>query len=82
MLMHSPPKEGAVEPKLLMPKATPPNFLNLLDEVYEQEDAAYIKGASEGYRHNPSSASMVKPRGDVAGACLRSLYYKATKEEA
>ncbi len=62
------------------PKPFPPKFLNLLEEVYEQEDKKYAENAKEGFRHNPSSASFVKASGEVVGACLRSLYYKATKE--
>ncbi len=62
------------------PKPLVPNFLNLLEEVYEQEDKRYAENAKEGFRHNPSSASFVKASGEVVGACLRALYYKATKE--
>jgi hypothetical protein len=62
------------------PKAQPPSFLEILDEVYTQEDKKHSENAKEGYRHNPSSATMVTEDGQVIGACLRSLYYKATKE--
>lgn len=61
-------------------KPQPPNFLDLLDEVYTQDDAEHAKNAPTDYRHNPSNASMVKEDGKVAGACLRALYFKATKE--
>ncbi len=61
-------------------KPNPPNFLNLLEEVYEQEDKKYAETAKEGFRHNPSSASFTKASGEVVGACVRALYYKATKE--
>lgn len=62
------------------PKPTPPNFLNLLEEVYEEEDKKREENAKEGFRHNPSSASFRKANGEVIGACVRALYYKATKE--
>lgn len=61
------------------PKPQPPIFLKLLDEVYAEEDKA--RTSTSDYRHNPSSASMVKEDGSVAGSCLRALYYKATKEQ-
>ena len=62
------------------PKATPPNFLNILEEVYEQEDKRHAENAKVGFTHNPSSASFRKKNGEVVGACIRALYYKATKE--
>lgn len=65
---------------MMEPKATPPNFLELLEEVYDQEDKKYAENAKEGFRHNPSSASFTKANGEVVGACVRALYYKATKE--
>lgn len=61
-------------------KPNPPKFLDLLEEVYEKEDKDRKLGEPEGYRHNPSSASMVTDDGRVVGACLRALYYRATKE--
>lgn len=62
------------------PKPTPPNFLNIIEEVYEEEDKRHAENAKEGFRHNPSSASFRKANGEVIGACVRALYYKATKE--
>lgn len=62
------------------PKPTPPNFLNLLEEVYQKEDKKREENAKEGFRHNPSSASFTKKSGETVGACVRALYYKATKE--
>lgn len=62
------------------PKPTPPNFINLLEEVYEEEDRKRSENVETEYRHNPSSASMVAEDGVVYGACLRALYYKALKE--
>lgn len=57
-----------------------PNFLDLIDEVYESEEKKSSLVAKPGYRHNPSSATMMGSDGSVVGACLRSLYYKATKQ--
>lgn len=58
-------------------RVSPPRFLDLLKEVYEDE--AKIPRSGE-FRHNPSSASVKKADGSVVGACLRQLYYKATNE--
>lgn len=62
------------------PKAQPPKFLELLEEVYTQEDKKREETVKEGFTHNPSSASFTKANGQVIGACVRALYYKATKE--
>lgn len=64
----------------MYPKPNPPNFLSILNGVYLEDDRKASERAIHEYRHNPSSASMVKDDGTVAGACLRSLYYKATRE--
>lgn len=61
-------------------KATPPKFLDLLNEVYAEEDKKSAQRPDNGYRHNPSSASMVTDEGRVVGSCVRALYYRATKE--
>lgn len=61
-------------------KASPPKFLDLLEQTYEQEEKDYVR--KEGYNHNPSSATMVDDSGKVVGACLRALFYKATGEPA
>ncbi len=60
------------------PKATPPRFLDLLNETYEVEEKNSKPRVD--YRHNPSSATMMGSDGKVVGACLRSLYYRATGE--
>ena len=64
----------------MLPETKPivPNFIELLEEIYEKEDAKYVE--KEGYRHNPSNASLLKEDGKAVGACIRALYYKATKE--
>lgn len=60
-----------------------PKILNLLEEVIKEEEAKRVeRGKNYPYRHNPSSASLVKSDGKIAGPCLRQLYYKATKAEA
>lgn len=57
-----------------------PNFTELLEEVLVGEIAERKKYFSEHpYFHNPSSAS-IKINGETKGACLRQLYYRATKE--
>lgn len=61
-------------------KATPPSFLSLLDDIYKEEDRLSAEKEITDYRHNPSSATMVTEDGRVVGACLRALYYKATRE--
>lgn len=58
-------------------RVSPPRFLDLLKEVYEEEDKTPRSGE---FRHNPSSASVKKANGTVVGACLRQLYYKAKGE--
>ena len=55
-----------------------PNFIELLEQTYENEEAKYVE--KEGYRHNPSNASLLTEEGKAVGACIRSLYWKATKE--
>lgn len=60
-------------------KASPPNFLSILEESYAQEELERSKKPRE-FRHNPSSASFKKPDGTVIGACLRNLYFRATSE--
>lgn len=58
-----------------------PNFLNILDDVLKQEVIDNGKKYKDsGYRHYPSSASIKLADGSVVGACLRQLYYRATKE--
>jgi hypothetical protein len=57
-----------------------PNFLELLEEVLTDE----LKDKKEKYKdyeykHNPSSSTMVKDDGTVVGACMRQLWYRATK---
>lgn len=64
--------------KLARPE--PPKFLDLLEDTYLEEDKKAVVRTAGDYRHNPSSATMVKPDGTVAGACIRALYYKATSE--
>lgn len=57
------------------------SFLALIDTELKREQAAkevYYK--DRPYAHYPSSASCVKPDGSVVGACLRNLYWRATKE--
>lgn len=56
-----------------------PKFFELIEEIYEKEDAKHAEKAPEGYRHNPSSATMLTDGGKVVGSCLRALYYKAVK---
>lgn len=65
-----------------------PNFLDILDTVLIDEvKSSKEKYKDSGYRHYPSSAS-IKIAGDkeagskdrIVGACLRQLYYRATKE--
>ena len=56
----------------------PPHFLSLLNDVFDQEDKDHI--TKTGYNHNPSSATMVGDDGEVVGACMRALYWKATGE--
>lgn len=58
-------------------KGNPPRFLNLLEEVYEEEDKDRELSKPKEVRHNPSSASVRLPDGKVVGACLRELFYKA-----
>lgn len=63
-------------------KPNPPKFLDLLEKVFKEEaKKAPVRGPGD-YRHNPSSATMVKEDGSVAGACLRALYWKAQAEPA
>lgn len=58
-----------------------PNFLNILDNVLlEEVKTNKDKYKDSGYRHYPSSASTKLKDGRVVGACLRQLYYRATKE--
>lgn len=63
-------------------KPNPPKFLDLIQDVFTKEGKEQtLKGSIDtSYRHNPSSATMITDDGRVVGACLRSLYYKATKE--
>ncbi len=63
-------------------KPNPPNFLDLIHDVFKKEhkEGMAKSNADMTYRHNPSSATMKTDDGRVVGACLRSLYYKATKE--
>ncbi len=60
-------------------KVHAPNFLGILEEVLIDEDVEYKKSHEYHYRHNPSSG-MVSVDGKRVGACMRALYYKATKE--
>lgn len=58
----------------------PPKILDLLNEVLEEEDRVRsLKYSGSEMRHYPSSASFKKASGAVSGACLRQLYYRATK---
>lgn len=58
-----------------------PSFLNILDTVLlEEVKSGKEKHKDSGYRHYPSSASIKLESGRVVGACLRQLYYRATKE--
>lgn len=50
---------------------------NVLKNEQDDKDTYY---KDRPFKHYPSSASCVKPDGSVAGACLRQLYWKATKE--
>ena len=60
-----------------LPRPYPPKFFDLLNEVFEEEERG--RKTYDELRHNPSSAS-VKINGNVVGACLRNLWYKANKE--
>lgn len=58
----------------------PPIFLDLLEEVLKDEnEGKKVKYKDVSYKHNPSSSTMVKDDGEVVGACLRQLWYRATK---
>lgn len=58
-----------------------PKFLDILDAVLlEEAKNGKEKYKDSGYRHYPSSASFKCDDGRVVGACLRQLYYRATKE--
>lgn len=61
-------------------KPNPPSFLELLNEVYEEEDKERSSNGPREYHHNPSSATMLDDSGSVVGACLRALYYRAISE--
>lgn len=50
---------------------------NVLKDEQDSKDTYY---KDRPFKHYPSSASCVKSDGSVAGACLRALYWKATKE--
>lgn len=63
----------------MLPRPRPPVFLDLLDEVLVEDQAS--RGANREYRHYPSSASFKKATGKIVGACMRQLYYRATKQE-
>lgn len=59
-----------------------PRFLDVLAEVILEETKEYkARRKDYSYRHNPSSATLIAPGGRVVGACLRQLYYRATKAE-
>jgi hypothetical protein len=59
-----------------------PNFVDALEEVLLQESKdRKEKFKDYKYNHNPSSASLKRPDGTVVGACLRQLWYRATKAE-
>lgn len=58
-----------------------PNFVDALEEILKDDQAERKeKYKDSDYRHYPSSASVKKANGKVAGACIRQLYYRAKKE--
>jgi hypothetical protein len=61
-------------------KPNPPKFLDLLNEVMDDDDKERAKQKHSDIRHYPSSASYKKPDGTVIGACLRQLYWRNTGE--
>jgi hypothetical protein len=50
--------------------------LGILEEVFNEPETAH----DHEVRHYPSSASFRKADGSVAGACLRAMYWRSTKE--
>ena len=62
-----------------LPSPRPPNFVQILDNVFREDAKKWVDYRKDAeYRHNPSSATA-EIKGKVEGACLRQLYYKATK---
>ena len=57
-----------------------PNFLNALEVILKDNSAKKKEQYKDyPYFHNPSSATLRKPDGSLVGACLRQLWYRATK---
>lgn len=58
-----------------------PVFLNVMADVLREEKEAKEKKYKDvPFRHYPSSSTMVKDDGTKVGACMRNLYWRATKE--